>query len=355
MKKNESRDMEMSFLQFIAGAFPRHPLQENRLNESDAEIINWKGQNAEYLVFKTDGIHEEIREKLYEDPYLVGWMGVTVTISDIAAVGADPFGILISLQLPRDTPAYWIKLFQKGVHDACTTYGVLVLGGDTNFDKEVSVNTTGVATLRNHTPLMRKPMQAGELLYATGLLGNGAAYAYSKLVNKSLGIHYFPMARLIETKVIRQFATACIDTSDGFFPALSILTNLNSVGLKIREPVNRILSKDAMKVSQLEGIPDWFFLAGPHGEYELLFTIPRSYKKDFEKACADLDWLPLLIGEVTTTKQVEFTTRQTDVTCPATAIANIWQQANENPCTYMHLLLEQDEHWLTRKTLCYAD
>jgi thiamine-monophosphate kinase len=352
--KNDCTDIEMNFLQTIAGAFRHHLLQENALNEADAEIINWKDQHPDYLVFKTDGIHEEIREKLYEDPYLVGWMGVTVTMSDIAAVGADPFGIMVSLQLPQDSPQCWIRRFQQGVQDACTRYGISVLGGDTSLDRLVSVNTTGVATLTNHKPLMRKPVQPGELLYASGPLGDGAAYVYSRLVNKAISVHYFPTARLKEKNVIRQFATACIDTSDGFFPALSVLTTLNSIGLNITRPVNSLLSQDAIKVSGWEGVPDWFFLAGPHGEYELLFSIPPAKRQAFEAACQKEGWKPLLIGEVTDTKQIRFTTREISVMCPAPAIANLWHQSGGSPCNYFRMLMEKDQQWLTHKNAVYA-
>jgi len=52
-------------------------MQVNRLLEADAEIIRLHTGGDEYLVVKTDAIHEEIREKLYSDPWLIGWMAIT--------------------------------------------------------------------------------------------------------------------------------------------------------------------------------------------------------------------------------------------------------------------------------------
>ena len=92
--KSATFNTEAGILKSIAGDFPRHPRQLNGLLEADAEIIRLSGKEGEYLVLKTDGIHEEIKEKLYDDPYLIGWMTVTAPISDIAAVGAQPTGIL---------------------------------------------------------------------------------------------------------------------------------------------------------------------------------------------------------------------------------------------------------------------
>src|SRR5690606_34881859 len=94
-------DIEVNLLRKLANTFPRHPIQINQLLTSDAEIFDFANVKFRYLVLKTDGIHEEIQEKLYEDPYLIGWMGVTVTMSDLAAVGADPLGLLLRLPLPR--------------------------------------------------------------------------------------------------------------------------------------------------------------------------------------------------------------------------------------------------------------
>lgn len=101
-----NNNKETDIIRKVAGNFARHPSQVNQLMEADAEIIRC---NGEYLVLKTDGIHEEIKTKLYEDPYLIGWMAVTAPISDIAAVGAVPEGILLSLQMSLHTDEDWLK------------------------------------------------------------------------------------------------------------------------------------------------------------------------------------------------------------------------------------------------------
>src|SRR5438309_937666 len=94
-------DNEMTLLRKIAGVFPRHPLQANDLFEADGEILALQN-SPNFLVIKTDSIHEEIKTGLYKEPYLIGWMAITVAISDLAATGADVTGVLLSLQLPQD-------------------------------------------------------------------------------------------------------------------------------------------------------------------------------------------------------------------------------------------------------------
>src|SRR4029079_862372 len=105
-------------------------------------------------------------------------------------------------------------------------------------------------------------------------LGLGNAYAYCRYFDKSLKVYYQPLARLFESRLVRKYATACIDTSDGLFPALSVLSEINNTGVHLTTPLQEILHPRAKKTCQSADLPSWFLLAGPHGEYELLFTIP---------------------------------------------------------------------------------
>ena len=214
MTNSSTLSTESNIIKSIAGDFPRHPRQLNGLLEADAEIISLPGKNDEWLVVKTDGIHEEIKEKLYEDPWLVGWMTVTAPISDIAAVGACPTGILLSLVLPKQYSDEWLQQFKAGINDACSTYNIYVLGGDTNFDDVFSVSATAVASIKFQRPLLRTGMKTGDFLYATAPLGAGNAYAYYQLFDPTIPVDYQPIARLKESKTISQFDSACMDSSD---------------------------------------------------------------------------------------------------------------------------------------------
>jgi thiamine-monophosphate kinase len=336
---------EISFLKEVAALFPRHIMQLNGLLEADAEIINVKDNDFTYLVVKVDGIHEEIREKLYEAPYLIGWMAVTVTISDLAAVGAIPLGLLLSLQLPEQNREAWLAQFQKGINEACAVYEVCILGGDTNFNSSVSVTTTGIATIHGGQPLMRKPIVAGDLLYATSKLGLGNAFAYARYFDPTIEVKYQPVARIKESRLIRQYATACIDTSDGLFPALSILSELNNIGVKLAVPLQQILNDDALHVYTSSGIPAWIFLAGPHGEYELLFSISPAKKDAFEKACLTDGWAPVLLGEVIGEEIIHFLSEELSVQCQPALIANFFSEAKGDIPLYFKTLMKQHQLW----------
>ena len=348
--KQQTTDKEIALIKKIASPFLRHPLQVNGLLEADAEIIDFRNINADHLVVKTDGIHEEIRKGLYQDPYLIGWMAVTVTVSDLAATGADPFGILLSLQLKQDYSQQWMERFQQGVNEACTAYHVSILGGDTNFDKQFSVTTCGIATINGTNPLLRKPMLPGDLLYATGKLGSGAALAYTCFLDTALVSNYKPFACLKESKLVREWATACIDTSDGLFPALSVLSDINHAGMRITTPLQELLCDETVNIYKSSPVPAWMFMAGPHGEYQLLFTIRASVQNDFETACSHAGWKPQLLGEITESEKIEFVTEETTVQCEPASIANMYGEAGGNVQIYFEMLMEKHRQWITTKT-----
>ena len=335
---------EMSMLRFFAGDLPRHPRQVNGLLEADAEIIKISDDPEEYLILKTDGIHEEITKKLYDDPYLIGWMAITAPTSDIAAVGAKPMGILLSLVLMQQYNTDWLRKFKSGIEDACTAYDTYVLGGDTNFDESFSVSATAVATLKSHPPLLRRGIKPGDFLYATGSLGLGNVYAYTKFFDTSFKVDYQPVARLAEGAFIRQHATACMDTSDGLFPALAVLSDINEVGFNLR-PLERCIHQQSSKVQNAAGLPAWMLLAGPHGEYELIFSIPGNLKRDFEQTCENKNWQPLYLGEAISEKKLVFSSESLQVQCHPSAIANLYYEADGNIPTYFELLTQQHKIW----------
>ena len=92
--------LENKIINNLISEFERSPLQLNKPHESDSEIV-LLNENTKIAV-TTDSISEEISTGFYDDPYLIGWMIVTVNMSDLAAVGATPIGILISEIIPKD-------------------------------------------------------------------------------------------------------------------------------------------------------------------------------------------------------------------------------------------------------------
>ncbi len=293
--------IENALIERLAAGFTRTPHQLNELRESDAELIYLPGSRV-VLALTTDAVVEEIEAGLYDEPYLIGWMTVMVNASDLAAVGAEPLGILLNQTLTPGLDDEFLAALQAGIRDACRHCGLALLGGDVNFSGHLQMAATALGTVTGEPPLTRRGCRPGDRLFASGPLGLGSAYALLKLSPERQpggpNIEYRPTARLDEGQMLRRFATSSMDTSDGVIPTLDELMRLNGVGFSLDRPIGQLLHPAAARVARAAGLQDWMMLAGPHGEFELLFTVPGKHRAAFLEAAKASSWRPIEIGAV---------------------------------------------------------
>ncbi|MDH4043629.1 MAG: thiamine-phosphate kinase [Gemmatimonadota bacterium] len=290
--------LEHALIGRLAAALPRSPRQINRLHESDAELVSLPGSEL-ILAVTTDALVEELATGLYDDPWHIGWMLVTVNASDLAAVGAEPLGLLLCESLPSDTSAEWIAALQRGIGDASLVTGLPVLGGDTNSAPTPHLAGTAIGLVSGLPPLTRCGCRAGDLLYASARLGTGGAFALTRLLPGIAGHGAFPFrptARIAEGQLLRGRATCCMDTSDGAIATLDELMTRNDVGFLLDVPVPEWTNRRATAVAHAAGLPPWMLHAGPHGEFELLFTVPPDREADLVHTAATIGWDPVRIG-----------------------------------------------------------
>jgi len=344
--------LEHELIGRLAAGLPRSPWQLNGLHESDAELLRLPGSDL-VLALTTDALAEEIATGLYADPWLMGWMLVTVNASDLAAVGADPLGLLICETLPPDADAGWIAALQRGIADAAVAHGLPVLGGDTNAGATPHLAATAVGVV-NGRPLTRCGARAGDILYASGPLGMGGAFALSQLAGRrphvalatdgaegllqqdptnvegndgrAPAVTFRPTARLREGALLRAVASACMDTSDGAIATMDELMTLNGVGLRIEPPVEAWTDPAALAVARAFGIPPWMLHAGPHGEFELLFTVPPRGVEELRRAAHAAGWQPVHLGFVTAEPGLRAPHAGGLLALDTTAIRNLFEQ-----------------------------
>lgn len=297
---------ETAFIDSLISRFAPSPLRRNVPHEADSELVALPGGNlpgdAPLLAVTTDTIAEEIETGLYRDPYQIGWMAAMANLSDLAAVGAEPLGLLVSETLPDGFDGDSIDRLQSGIADACASLGTHVLGGDTNAGHAMSITGTAIGLSRGGRQLTRRGCAPGDLLYTSGRLGRGNGFALSVFGSGRRDPFpggYFPRARIREGMMLRGIATACMDSSDGFFATLDQLGALNGVGFGIRTGWEALLDPASLDVVRSEGLPPWLLLAGCHGEFELVFTVSPSRWRMFREKAASMGWNPVEIGTVT--------------------------------------------------------
>ena len=281
-----------------ADLLPRAPGQRGGVHETDAELVPLG--DGRLLALTVDAVDEEVRCGLYRDPRTVGRVAAVAALSDLAAVGAEPIGLLLSVALPAAGRERAQERLALGVREVCEAVGTFVLGGDTNDAASLSIAAVAAGLVPSALPLTRLGARPGDVVAVTGLLGAGAALAATALLGApGLGEDGFrPTPRLREGRALRGAVSACMDTSDGLVATLDQLARLNGVAIRVTAAAGSLLEPRADAVRRALGLPAFAFLAGPHGEYELAFTVPAGRWEALSAVAARGGWRALAIGTV---------------------------------------------------------
>lgn len=227
----------------------------------------------------------------------MGFKAVTVNVSDLAAMGAEPLGFLLAIAVPKDLMLTDFKEIIKGVLKACDYYHIPLIGGDTNEASEIII--TGTALGLADKPLMKDTYKKGDLIAVTGDIGLAAlGFELGDSDNAYVEHALKPRARINEGLVLKEFATSATDITDGLASELYEIKRDN-VGFMIHESLLGI-TDEYRELSQELNL-DYLDLILYVGEdFELLFTIS---KENLEKLPIDCK----VIGEVTGSDIIEIT------------------------------------------------
>lgn len=228
----------------------------------------------------------------------MGFKAVTVNVSDLAAMGAEPLGFLLSIAIPKDLEVDSFKQIIDGVFKACDYYSIPLIGGDTNEASEIIISGTALGTCDK--PLMKNTYKQGDLVAITGDIGLAAlGFELETLDNIYVEKTLKPKARIKEGQILKDYgATSATDITDGLASELYEIKKDN-FGFMIYEELLDISDEYKNMANGLD--LDYLDLILHVGEdFELLFTISKD----------DLEKLPIdyrVIGEVTDSDVVEIT------------------------------------------------
>ena len=147
-----------------------------------------------------------------QDPADVAWKLVSVNISDLAAKGAQPIGVLLGYQFGTDDVR-----FLEGLEEALAFYDTPLLGGDTvsgEGPQALGLTAIGRAT---YVPVpSRTGARPGDSLYVVGTVG-GAMLGFEALQtgNGDSAAYRRPIAMLAEGQALAPHVSAMMDISDG--------------------------------------------------------------------------------------------------------------------------------------------
>ncbi|MDP3548988.1 MAG: thiamine-phosphate kinase [Novosphingobium sp.] len=229
--------------------------------QDDCAVLDFGGET---MILTHDMMVEGVHWLPGQDMADVAWKLVAANLSDLAAKGAEPIGVLLGFTLGEDDTR-----FLHGLNEALTAFAVPLLGGDTvsaNGPRSLGLTALGRATCRPVPD--RRGASPGDTLWLTGPVG-AAMLGFEALRDKtdaSSTAFRRPLPRLAEGRALAPIVTAMMDVSDGLLidaarmaQASAITFAINSTNVPFPASLPPARQDEAMRWGD---------------DYELLFTLP---------------------------------------------------------------------------------
>lgn len=263
------------------------------------------------LVLTTDAVVAGVHF-LPDDPAeTVAKKALRVNLSDLAAKGAAPAGCLMTLALPDNVSDGWLGNFAAGLKEDCELFGCPLYGGDTvRTTGPVSISIFAFGTLPQGTMVRRAGAKAGDHLFVSGTVGDGAlgllllleparktAWQMSDADATLLIDRYrLPRPRVALHDAVRAHASAAMDVSDGLLGDLGKLCQQSQVSARV-EVAKLPLSSAARHVLHVD--PALIERVATGGDdYEILCAVAPDHCERFRLA-AEAAGVPVAeIGQI---------------------------------------------------------
>lgn len=254
------------------------------------------------LVVTIDSVIENIHFPKSSTPFDLGHKSLAVSLSDIAAMAAEPAWILLALSLPKVNES-WLEQFCAGFFQLANKFSLQLVGGNTT-QGPLTITTHVTGFIPQGTGLRRSGAKPGDLIYVTGTLGDAALglqclqkkTKLPKAAQEELIARFNrPQPRVTEALTLRTLATAAIDVSDGLAADLSHILACSKVGATIKTeklPLSKTLR------TYLSPEQAWAYALTGGEDYELCFTLPRALQGEFEWRFGGHDCGYLCVGVI---------------------------------------------------------
>lgn len=274
---------EFGVIDRIRRVLPGPPPGETWIGDDAAVVLPPRGG----LVLTSDavvaGVHADLSLVGIDD---LGWKAMSVSVSDVAAMGCSPLYALVTLCGPPETD---VDLLYRGIAEAVGAYRCPVVGGDLVGAPLLVVSVAVAGETGPGPPVLRSGARPGDTIFVTGRLGGSAAGL--RLLREGSDdpvtmAHRRPWARVDEGRAARAAgATAMVDVSDGLAADVARLAGASGVGVALD------LVPAAAGATLEEAV-------GGGEDYELVFTAADAARVAATFAQAGLR-PPLAIGSCT--------------------------------------------------------
>ncbi len=236
------------------------------------------------------------------DPFDIGYKALAVNLSDMAAMGAVPKWVLLSISLPENDEA-WLEKFASGFLELAKQHSVSLIGGDMSRGP-LSITLQIQGLVPTDTALKRDGAQKSDLIYVTGSLGDagvGLDIIQGKLSISNEDEAFFlnslnrPEVSVEAGICLREFASSAIDISDGLIADLGHILDASHVGAAI-EVIKIPLSEAMLHCIDEKTAWDYALISGDN--YKLCFTASAAQHELIINTFKEIDILVSCIGKI---------------------------------------------------------
>ena len=262
-------------------------------------------------VITADSLVEHVHfESSWSGYDAIGYKAVAINLSDLAAMGAEPRGLLLSLALPGAFALHDFDALIDGVIEAAGEAKASLIGGNLSQSPgPVVVDVTAFGAARPRRLLTRSGGRAGDDLYVTGALGAAAAGllllrrgtpdrdALDEAARGCIARFERPRARIRCGLLVARTrsANAAVDLSDGLAASVRLIAAASGTGAVVDaraipiHPGVEPLARHALETAVAGG-----------EDYELLFAVPPKRRRTFLAAVGRAGRLPVTkVGQLT--------------------------------------------------------
>lgn len=246
------------------------------------------------LVITTDALVAGVHFLPDDPPDLVARKAVRVNLSDVAAMGARPVGLLVAACFPRDGGTAWVERFAAGLAADVAELGVPVIGGDTVATPgPATITVTALGQVATGAELRRDAAREGDVLMVSGTIGDGAlglavqrgrcAGLEPALRDALIDRYRLPQPRVTLGPALSGVARACLDVSDGLLGDLGHICRASGLGAVVEADAVPLSAAARAAVATDESLLRSAVLCGGD-DYELLFTVAPDRVAEAEAA-----------------------------------------------------------------------
>jgi thiamine-monophosphate kinase len=267
-----------------------NPQREHYLSGDDCGMVDVP--DGHLICVSTDRVPWDLtayRLKIMSE-FDLGYYLAVLNISDIAAMGAVPAGLLLNLAMPADYPVASLQEVIKGAQSASVEFSCPILGGDLSDSSEPSFCATSIGLAKRGEYLLRRGAEVGDSVYMSGPCGLSAAAFRYFLNARSRGMKLTdddyrmlcealarPTPQLNSSQALARYkcrATA-MDNTDGLSQSLFELAETNDLHYMVDAellPIHRL----AYEVGAFLGEDPIDLSMGPGADLNLVGTVNNA-------------------------------------------------------------------------------